>query len=144
MSRRPHLINFIPRTLIGIVLFFNLTCALQFLVFPQTYLGSFGLLKENGTAVIRGYGILFIMWNVPYLFAFINPIRFIISLYEAIIMQSIGILGEGWIMNSLPQHVEQTKNTVSRFLYFDVFGLLALISAMIIIKNIKQTQLPTE
>ncbi len=144
MSRRPHLTHFIIRTLIGLVLFFNLTCAIQFLLFPLTYLGSFGILEENGTAVIRGYGILFIMWNVPYLFAFINPIRFIISLYEAIIMQSIGILGEGWIMNSLPQHVEQTKNMVCRFLYFDIFGLMALFSALIIIKNFKQTQLPTE
>ena len=140
MDKKPRQNIFIARFLIGLVLFFNVTCAFQFLISPQAYNSSFGLLKENGTAVIHGYGILFLMWNIPYLFAFVNPIRFQVSLIEAIIMQSIGIVGEGWIRISLPEYAEQTIKMITRFLYFDIFGLISLISAWSIVNRIKEPQ----
>jgi hypothetical protein len=143
MDNKPHPYRLIARLLIGLVLLFNITCAFQFLISPQLYSSSFGFLKESGTGVIRGYGILFLMWNIPYLFAFANPIRFQVSLVEAIIMQSIGILGEGWIRTSLPQTAEQTTNMITRFLFFDVFGLIALMSAWFIVKRIKEPPLST-
>jgi hypothetical protein len=143
MDNKPHQYKFIARLLIGLVLLFNIICAFQFLISPQLYSSNFGLLKESGTAVIRGYGILFLMWNIPYLFAFADPIRFQVSLVEAILMQSLGILGEGWIRVSLPQNAEQIIYMITRFLYFDIFGWIALICAWFIVKRIKEPQLST-
>jgi hypothetical protein len=141
MDNKPQRHKFIAQLLISIVLLFNITCAFQFLISPQFYNSGFGLFKESPTAIIRGYGILFLMWNIPYLFALANPIRFQVSLIEAIIMQSIGILGEGWIRVSLPQTAELSTNMITRFLYFDVFGLIALTSAWFIVKRIKESRL---
>jgi hypothetical protein len=38
---------------------------------------------------LRGIGVLFLMWNVPYLVALWHPIRHRISLYEWLAIRSI-------------------------------------------------------
>ncbi len=48
-----------------------------------------------------GMGVLFLMWNVPYAVALWHPLRHRISLYEALAMQAIGLLGESLIYLSL-------------------------------------------
>ena len=99
LSMKNKLLGFITRILIGIVVFFNLLCAVGYLVSPKLYLGGYALTADNGIPIVRGIGILFVMWNVPYLFALKNPFRNRPSLYEAIIMQFIGVAGETWVIN---------------------------------------------
>jgi hypothetical protein len=123
------------RLLIGSVLFFNVECALSFIIKPEAYIQGFELSGATGEAMLQGLGVLFLMWNVPYAFAVWNPIKYRISLYEAIIMQTIGASGETLILISLSGYHPSVQNTVFRFIAFDTFGLVALIVAALITRQ---------
>ena len=101
----------------------------MFIIKPDAFTWGFELNGETGQAIIQGLGVLFLMWHVPYVFAVWNPIKFRISLYEAILMQTIGVFGESFILVSLSDHHPTVQSTVLRFIAFDAFGLLALIVA---------------
>lgn len=117
------------RALIGLVLFFNLQCALVFLWRPGDYVAGFGLGGTAGMGMLRALGLLFVMWNVPYVFACIHPIKHRISLIEALIMQAIGLLGETLILFYGNYGDALIRSTVTRFILFDGFGLLMLLMA---------------
>jgi hypothetical protein len=121
--------TWIGRILIGLVLFFNVQCALAFLIAPGTFTPGFELSGEAGAGIVRGLGILFLMWNVPYMVAAVDPIRYRISLYEAIAMQAIGFTGESLILAAFPLDHPLIRATVWRFIIFDGCGLLALLLA---------------
>ena len=70
------------------------------------------------------------MWNVPYAVALWNPIRHRISLYEALAMQTIGLVGEGAIYLSLPGAYDLLRASISRFILFDLVGLILLLVAL--------------
>ena len=117
------------RVLIGLVLFFNLQCALVFLWRPEDYMAGFGLSGAAGMGMLRALGLLFVMWNVPYIFACIHPIKHRISLIEALIMQAIGLLGETLILLCGNYQDALIRSTVTRFILFDGSGLLLLLMA---------------
>jgi hypothetical protein len=119
----------LSRLLIGIVLFFNIECAISFIIKPEAFTWGFELSGETGEAMIRGLGVLFLMWNVPYAFAVWNPIQYRISLYEAILMQGIGVIGESLILMSLTGAHPVVHITLLRFIAFDTFGLVGLMVA---------------
>lgn len=127
MNQRTRL--FIARCCISLVLFVNLQCAIQFLIYPHHYQPGFELLGTSGSAFIQGMGLLFIMWNVPYIFALFQPIQNRTSLIEAIIMQLIGVIGETILLNLLTGDHFQLHTTIQRFIQFDGFGLLSLLTA---------------
>ena len=77
------------RLLIGIVLVVNVQCALLFLWKPEVFALSFELDGSIGAAMLRGMGVLFLMWNVPYGIAVLDPVRHRLSLYEALAMQAL-------------------------------------------------------
>jgi hypothetical protein len=99
---------------------------LAFLMAPDTYALGFELSGEAGAAAVRGIGLLFLMWNVPYAVAFWHPVRHRISLYEALAMQAIGLLGESLIFLSLPATHLAARASIARFIAFDAAGLLLL------------------
>jgi len=119
----------LARLLIGIVLLFNLQCAIVFLWTPDYFAPAFGLTNLASIGIIRGFGVLFLMWNVPYAVALINPQKYRISLYEAIAMQTIGLVGETIIFFTLPSAPLVVRNTLLRFITFDGGGLAALLLA---------------
>jgi hypothetical protein len=119
----------VARGLIGLVLFFNLQCAFAFLFSPDLYSAGFELGGEVGRNIVRGFGLLFLMWNVPYFFAFVNPTKFHVSLIEAFLMQAIGFLGETALRLFLSTDHMLLVSTVDRFIIFDGIGLVALILA---------------
>ena len=84
------------------MLFFNIQCAVLFLWKPEVFAPSFELAEAPGIAMVRGLGLLFLMWNVPYAVALSNPQKHRISLYEAIAMQTIALVGETFIYLTLP------------------------------------------
>jgi hypothetical protein len=117
------------RILIGFVLFFNLQCAIAFIIRPDLYVGGFELQGALGEAVVRSMGVLFLMWNVPYTLAFWNPARFRVSLCEAVIMQLIGVAGESAVLWLLPERYAIARSSILRFITFDTIGLAALAAA---------------
>jgi hypothetical protein len=117
------------RILIGMVFVSNVQCAVAFLFTPDKYVSNFELSGETGKAMVSALGLLFFMWNIPYFMAILNPQKNHISLYEAIIMQAIGLIGETLLLVNLhPGHV-MLFNTTTRFIVFDGLGLVILVIA---------------
>ena len=119
----------LSRILIGFVFFFNLQCAVAFIIRPEQYTGGFELQGAVGDAMVRGMGVLFMMWNVPYALALWHPVRFRISLYEAIVMQLFGVVGESAILWLLPGEHPIARSSILQFIAFDAGGLIALLIA---------------
>ena len=123
------------RVLIGTVLFFNLQCALFFLLWPEVYAPLFELAGTPGAAALRGMGILFVMWNIPYLAACADPQGKQTSLIEAAVMQAVGAGGEILLALSLPQEHSILIASVWRFIIFDMVGLLFLLAALRLVRG---------
>ncbi len=68
--------------------------------------------------MVQGLGILFLMWNIPYFFAFWHPIKNRLSLIEANLMQFIGLAGETLLQFSLPASETVLRTTAARFMTF--------------------------
>jgi hypothetical protein len=85
--------NNLARVLIGAVFLVNVQCALAFLIWPERYAPTFEMGGVVGVAMVRGLGVLFLMWNVPYAVALWHPVRHRDFLFTALVMQAIGLLG---------------------------------------------------
>jgi hypothetical protein len=120
----------LARLLIAAVLVMNVQCALLFLLQPGPYAAGFDMPGPLGEAMLRGMGVLFLMWNVPYAVALWHPLRMRIALYEALVMQTIGLCGETLVRSLLPADYFMTRLSLGRFILFDAFGLLALLGAV--------------
>lgn len=129
----------IGRILVGIVLVFNVQCALAFLIAPKAFAPSFEMSGTVGAGIVRGLGVLFLMWNVPYVAAGIDPTGRRFSLYEAIAMQTIGFLGESLMLTTFPQGHPVIEATLGRFILFDGLGLLALAAAAWVTRSARKT-----
>ena len=108
----------------------NLQCAAAFLLAAEAYAPAFELQGAVGAAMVRSLAILFLMWNVPYALALWNPWRRRLSLFEALIMQTIGLLGESWLLWGLPAEHAVLRATVWRFIAFDGAGVPLLLLAL--------------
>ncbi len=137
MKNRYHIKLWIARCLIALVVIDNLQAAVLFLVRPAYFAPSFELGGIAGNAIIQGIGLLFAMWTVPYVFAMIHPIQHRISLIEALIMQTIGLVGEMVLLNLLPGGMDVLEGSVERFIYFDAGGLLLLLGAFLLTRKLK-------
>ncbi len=133
-GKRLNLVRF----LIGVVLLINLQCALVFLWQPEHYMGGFGLSGEVGQGMLRAMGLLFLMWNVPYIFALWHPLKNFTSLVEAVIMQSIGFIGETVILVIGNYQDPLVYSSVKRFILFDGSGLVLLAAALLVVQNQKR------
>jgi hypothetical protein len=129
------------RLLIAIPLIWNLQAAFQFMLKPQLFVFSFQLEGAPGRAAIAGYGILFLMWQVPYLFALLHPVRFKISLWQALIMQTIGVVAESILLSTIPLGYALLRASIVRFIIFDAAGVVILIGALVLIKSQPYDQL---
>lgn len=119
----------IARGLIAVVTLMNLQAALQFMLRPQMYAPGFEMTGIAGEAMIQGLGLLFLMWNIPYIFAVVQPLRNFVSLIEAVIMQFIGVVGETLLLIGLPGEHPILEASVKRFILFDGSGLVFLLAA---------------
>jgi hypothetical protein len=116
----------LARLLIGLVIAWNLQAAIVFLVSPGAYAPGFELSGVAGVTAMRGIAVLFIMWNVPYILAAWHPQRNLLSLKEALVMQSTGLIGETWLLLSLGSGHATLQTSIQRFVLFDAAGLLSL------------------
>jgi len=125
----------IARVLVAIVIFINLQAALQFLLNPNAYSSAFELEGIPGMAAVMGVGILYVMWQVPYVFAAINPVAYRLSLTEAVMMQAIGLLGETWLRSRIPGEHTVLRNSILRYIIFDAGGLVLLVIAWTLVNK---------
>lgn len=116
----------LPRLLIGIVTAWNLQAAFLFIFSPAGFVRAYELSGVSGEAAVRGIGILFLMWNIPYLFALVDPIRHRLILTICLLMQLTGLAGETYILFTLPSGHEILSGSILRFIFFDGIGLVLL------------------
>ncbi len=116
--------------LIAYVLFVNLQSAVLFLIQPETFAPGFELSGAAGAGMVRGMGLLFLMWNVPYAVALSHPLKRRVSLFEALVMQAIGVFGETLLLLGFPPGHPALVDSVGRFILFDAIGLGALVAAL--------------
>jgi hypothetical protein len=118
------------RLLIAVVVAWNLQCALVFFLNPGAFAPGFELTGIPGETAVRGFAVLFVMWNIPYLLALWNPNLHRISLWEALAMQSVGVIGESLILFSIPDGYSTLNASLLRFITFDAAGVALLIGAV--------------
>lgn len=128
-GENPKVRLWIARVLVAVVTGWNLQAALVFILWPERFAPGFELTGIPGAAAVRGTGILFLMWNVPYLVALWNPRKYRIVLNIAIVMQLIGLVGESLILVSLPVVHAILSGSITRFVIFDASGLILLAAA---------------
>lgn len=126
------------RLLIGLVFAWNVQAALAFLFNPGAYVAGYELGGAAGEAALRGFGVLFLMWNVPYAVALWNPVRFRLALTLALVMQSIGLVGESFILSTLGAGHLILRASILRFILFDAAGLTLLALAAWQVKDADQ------
>jgi hypothetical protein len=139
IKKRVSSLPIISRLLIAVVAFLNIQAAFYFMLSPGGYAPGFELSGEPGRAVIQGMGLLFLMWNIPYLVAIIDPVKHFVSLIEAVIMQSIGVFGETALFLTLKGEHPLLESTVIRFIIFDGGGLIFILAAFLIILFYKRS-----
>ena len=120
------------RLLIAVVVAWNLECALVFLLTPVVFAPGFELTGIPGAAALRGFAVLFVMWNIPYLVALWHPLRHRVSLREALAMQAVGVIGESFILFSIPAGHTLLHISLLRFITFDASGVIALLGAVLL------------
>ena len=111
------------------VLIANMTAAIPFVLRPADYAAGFELSGVAGEAAVRGFGLLFLMWAVPFIPAIIHPVRHRIAFVCVLAMQAVGLVGESLMLLGLPAGHNALRATGLRFVMFDGAGLALLLIA---------------
>ena len=119
----------LARILIGMVTAWNLLAATTFILWPADYVSAYELSGVPGETAVRGVGVLFLMWNIPYLVALWHPVGYRLALILAVIMQLIGLVGEIFILANLSSDHAVLRASILRFIAFDTLGLILLLIA---------------
>lgn len=142
--RKLNKVRGIVSFLIGIVFVLNFQAGIVFYTNPEKFTAAYQLSGIPGEISVAGVGLLFIMWNIPYAFALVNPIKNAISLLQAIIMQAIGVIGESLLLTRFPQNeFPILSNSILRFIYFDGAGLILLLIAGMTVYRYKKNSVET-
>ena len=132
----PPMPSWISRLLILLVAAWNIQAGIVFLSSPQSFVGAYELSGAAGEAAVRGVGVLFLMWNVPYLFAAFDPVRFRLALTFALLMQLTGLVGESYILSTLTSEHAVLRESILRFIAFDGAGLVLLLVAWLLVRKL--------
>ncbi len=122
----------VTRLALAAVFCFNVGCGLAFVARPEAYAPSFEVSGVAGEALVRGIGILFLMWNVTYPLAIWNPWRYRWLFLIVIVQQAIGLAGEAWMLLTLPPGHAALATTGWRFAAFDGGGFVAMLVTFIL------------
>ena len=131
MNRNPpsEIRNHIARVALSAVLLANLSAAIPYLARPAGYVATFELSGAPGEVAVRGFGLLFLMWAVPFIPAIVHPVRYRIAFVCVLVMQVIGLLGESLMLVGLAAGHATLRATGLRFIAFDGAGLGILLMA---------------
>jgi hypothetical protein len=125
----------LARLLVLVVTVWNLQAALVFLARPQVYAPGFMLAGVPGETAVRGVGVLFVMWSIPYLVAIWHPARYRLALGLALAMQITGVLGECLVLAGVPVDFALLRSSLLRFIVFDFTGVLLLAGAYFLVRK---------
>ncbi len=117
------------RIVVAAVCAWNLSAAIPFVLDPAGYTSGFEVGGAGGEALVRGLGVAFLMWQVPFLPVIWNPRRHRICFLVVLAMQLVGVAGESWMLAGLPAGHDALRATGLRFLAFDSAGLAAMAAA---------------
>jgi hypothetical protein len=126
MERRHRLSLWLARLVVGTVFFFNVACALAFVTQPDRYAPGFEVSGVPGRVLVRGIGILFLMWNATYPPVLVRPDRNRTLFAVIMVQQAIGLTGETWMWATLPAGHAALWTTGLRFIAFDGAGLVGM------------------
>jgi hypothetical protein len=76
--------------------------------------------------MVQAIGILFLMWNATYPLVVIHPHRYRTLFAVVLAQQAIGVVGETWLLISLPVGHPALWATGVRFIVFDGLGLIGM------------------
>lgn len=124
----------IVRIAFALVFVINVQCALSFIVWPEAYLSAYELQGVSGMAAVQGIGVAFLMWNVTYPLVIIDPRKYWIVAYIVLIQQFVGLVGESYILWTLPVGHEVLGASIERFIAFDAAGFVLMVLVMVLVK----------
>lgn len=130
----------LARLALIVVFCFNVNCALAFIARPAAYAPGFEVNGVAGEALVRGMGILFLMWNVTYPLAIWNPYRYRWLFLIVIVQQAIGLAGETWMLLALPPGHATLATTGYHFILFDGGGLMAMLVTFILMHLVRRSK----
>jgi hypothetical protein len=116
----------LARIIVGAVFLMNVSCALAFILQPESYSPGFEVAGVPGIIYVQGLGILFLMWNATYPPVIFHPIRYRALFVVVLIQQAIGFAGETWLWLTMPPGHAPLRATGLRFMIFDGIGLIAM------------------
>jgi len=114
------------RAALLVVLIANMTAAIPYVLHPAGYAAAYELTGVPGEVAVRGFGILFLMWAVPFVPAIWHPARNRVAFVCVLAMQVIGLVGESLMLIGLPSGHDVLRATGLRFIAFDGAGLVVL------------------
>ena len=119
------------RILVAAVFAMNVSCALQFICCPGTFVGAYSLQGAGAPAAIQGFGVCFLMWNATYPPLIANPHKHLVLFAVVLAQQAIGLAGEAFIRQGVEQSLALYAS-IGRFMAFDAMGLVALAAAFLL------------
>lgn len=129
------------RVAFTLVFIINVQCALSFVFAPGSYAASYELSGVAGNAAVQGIGIAFLMWNTTYPAFIASPTRFTALGWVIIAQQAIGLVGESFLLASLPAGHDLLASSVMRFIAFDAGGLVVMLVALLVLRVKTRAQL---
>jgi hypothetical protein len=128
MNRKSAPLWFARAALVA-VLIANMSAAIPYVLRPASYAVAYELTGVPGEVVVRGFGILFLMWAVPFIPAIWHPRRNRVAFVCVLAMQVIGLVGESLMLMGLSPSHDVLRATGLRFIAFDGAGLALLLIA---------------
>ena len=130
------------RIAVMLVLLGNLSAAIPFVISPERYALAFELSGVAGAAMVRGLGVLFVMWTVAYLPLIVHPDRHPALFGVILAQQVLGLAGESWILATLPPGHTALVAAGLHFIAFDGMGLVVLLAAFGMLRRARDRGVP--
>ncbi len=131
----PALADWVTRAAVGAVFLMNVWCAVTFLGWPDSFAGSFEVGGAPGRAIVQAFGILFLMWNATYPVVIWRPRSQHVLFAVILVQQTIGLVGETWLVLNLPAGHPTLWATGVRFILFDGVGLALMLMAYAVLRR---------
>lgn len=130
------------RLVVAAVCIWNLTAAVPFTLNPSAYTRAFELENTGlpGQVMVRGLGVAFLMWQVPFLPVIWHPGRFRACYLCVLGMQLVGVVGESIMLAGLPAGHAPLRATAQRFILFDATGLVLMALAYVALRRSQCSQ----